>query len=68
MAKRANGSKLAWGLVLIALALIIFLSNMNVHVWDIIARLWPIVLIIWGGWKLYYGLKERREELEKAQE
>ena len=68
MAKRANGSKLAWGLVLIALAVIIFLSNMNVYVWDLLARLWPIVLIIWGGWKLYYGLKERREELEKTQE
>ncbi len=68
MAKRTNGSKLAWGLVLIALALIIFLSNMNVYIWDLLARLWPIVLIIWGGWKLYYGLKERREELEKAQE
>ncbi len=68
MAKRANGGKLAWGLVLIALAVIIFLSNMNVYVWDLLARLWPIVLIIWGGWKLYYGLKERREELEKTQE
>lgn len=68
MAKRANGGKLAWGLILIALALIIFLSNLNVNVWDFIARLWPIILILWGGWKLYYGLKERREELEKAQE
>jgi hypothetical protein len=68
MAKHANGGKLAWGLILIALAVIIFLSNLNVSVWDFIARLWPIVLIIWGGWKLYYGLKERREELEKAQE
>jgi hypothetical protein len=68
MAKQANGGKLAWGLILIALAMIIFLSNLNVDVWDFIARLWPIVLIFWGGWKLYYGLKERREELEKAQE
>jgi hypothetical protein len=68
MAKRANGGKLAWGLVLIGLAVIIFLSNLNVYVWDILARLWPIVLIIWGAWKLYYGLKERQEELEKAQE
>jgi hypothetical protein len=68
MAKRANGGRLAWGLVLIALALIIFLGNMNVNVWDALARLWPIVLIIWGAWKLYYGLKERQEELEKAQE
>jgi hypothetical protein len=68
MATRANGGKLAWGLVLIALAVIIFLSNLNVNIWDIIARLWPIILIIWGAWKLYYGLKERQEELEKAQE
>ena len=64
MAKRTNGGKLAWGLVLIALAL----SNMNVYVWDFLARLWPVVLIFWGGWKLYYGLKERQEELDKAQE
>ena len=68
MAKRANGGKLAWGLVLIALAFIIFLSNLNVNVWDAIARLWPIILILWGSWKLYYGLKERQEELDKAQE
>jgi hypothetical protein len=68
MAKTRNGSKLAWGLVLIALALIIFLSNLNVSVWDFLARIWPVVLILWGGWKLYYGLKERREELEKIQE
>ncbi len=63
-----NGGKLAWGLVLIALAVIIFLSNLDVSVWDFLARIWPVVLILWGGWKLYYGLKERREELEKIQE
>lgn len=68
MTKRGNGGKLAWGLVLICLAMLIFLDNLNVNVWDFIARMWPIVLILWGGWKLYYGLKERREELEKAQE
>lgn len=68
MTIRRNGGKLAWGLVLIALAVIIFLSNLDVSVWDFIARIWPVVLILWGGWKLYYGLKERREELEKIQE
>jgi hypothetical protein len=68
MTIRRNGSKLAWGLVLIALAVIIFLSNLDVSVWDFIARIWPVVLILWGGWKLYYGLQERREELEKTQE
>ena len=68
MAKQTNGGKLAWGLVLIGLALIIFLSNLNVSVWNALARLWPIVLIIWGAWKLYFGLKERRAEIEKIQD
>lgn len=68
MAKSANGSKLAWGMVLIIIAVIWFLIVIDIPVWDFIARLWPIILILWGGWKLYYGLKERREELEKAQE
>jgi len=68
MAKQTNGGKLAWGLVLIGLALIIFLSNLNISVWNALARLWPVVLIIWGAWKLYFGLKERQEELEKNQD
>jgi hypothetical protein len=68
MAKSANGGKLAWGLILIALAVIIFLHNIDVYVWDFLARMWPVILIIWGAWKLYFGLKERQEELEKAQE
>ena len=68
MAKQNNGGKLAWGLVLIGLALIIFLSNLNISVWNALARLWPVVLIIWGAWKLYFGLKERQEELEKNQD
>lgn len=68
MEKRSNGGKLAWGVILIALAVIIFLSNMNVYVWDILARLWPVILIVWGAWKLYFGLKERQEELEKTRE
>jgi len=68
MDKRRNGGKLGWGIVLIALALIIFLSNLDVSVWDALARLWPIVLIVWGAWKLYFGIKERQEELEKTQD
>ncbi|MDH4257633.1 MAG: DUF5668 domain-containing protein [Candidatus Aminicenantes bacterium] len=65
MEKRRNGGKLGWGIVLIVLALIIFLSNLDVSVWGALARLWPIVLIVWGAWKLYFGIKERQEELEK---
>jgi hypothetical protein len=31
-------------------------------VWEFFARLWPLILIAWGAWKLYYGLKEKQEE------
>jgi hypothetical protein len=55
-------SALAWGITLIVLGLIFILDNLNVDVWDSLARLWPLVLIVWGAWKLYFGLKERKEK------
>ncbi len=61
MAKQQRDA-LAWGIILIVVGLIFFLHNFDIHVWDILARLWPVALIIWGAWKLYFGLKERREE------
>jgi len=60
MAKRQR-SALAWGIILIVLGFIFILDNLNVDVWDNLARLWPLALIIWGAWKLYFGLKERKE-------
>jgi len=68
MAARNNGSRLAWGIILIAIALLIFLDNMDVSVWGAVARLWPVILILWGAWKLYHGMKEHREEQERRQE
>ena len=53
---------LAWGLILIGIGSILLLQNVHFHIWDTIARLWPLVLIVWGGWKLYFGLKEREEK------
>jgi LiaF transmembrane domain len=61
MAKRQR-SALAWGIILIVIGLIFILDNLGLDVWDSLARLWPLVLIIWGAWKLYFGLKERKEE------
>jgi 4-amino-4-deoxy-L-arabinose transferase-like glycosyltransferase len=68
MTIRKRKDPLVWGIILIALGFIIFLSNMNVSIWDTLARLWPIVLILWGAWKFYYGLKEHREEVENIQD
>jgi membrane protein DedA with SNARE-associated domain len=61
MAKRQR-SALAWGIILIVLGLIFILDNLDVDVWDSLARLWPLALIVWGAWKLYFGLKERKEK------
>ncbi len=62
MAKNRRKDALVWGIILIVIGLIFFLENYDINVWDSVARLWPIVLIVWGAWKLYYGLKERKEE------
>lgn len=62
MAKHRRKDPLAWGLILVVIGLIFFLDNLDFDIWDFIARLWPLALIVWGVWKLYFGLKERKEE------
>jgi hypothetical protein len=61
MAKKQRDA-LAWGIILIVIGLIFLLDRLDVDIWEGVARLWPVALIIWGGWKLYFGLKERKEE------
>jgi hypothetical protein len=65
MARHRRKDALAWGLILIVLGIIFLLANIGVtrwDVWEFIVRLWPLALIIWGAWKLYFGIKERKEE------
>jgi hypothetical protein len=63
MAKKYRRKEpLAWGIILIAIGLIFLLANINLNVWDFIARLWPVILIAWGAWKLYFGIKESQEK------
>jgi len=65
MAKNRRKDALAWGMILIAIGIIILLGNIGItrwNVWEFIARLWPLILIIWGAWKLYFGIKESRKE------
>jgi len=62
MAKYRRREPLAWGIILIVIGLIFLLANIDVDVWDFIARLWPVVLIVWGAWKFYFGIKESLEK------
>ncbi len=62
MARNRRKDALVWGIILIIIGLVFFLENYDIDVWDSVARLWPVALIVWGAWKLYYGLKERKEE------
>ena len=65
MARQKRKDPLAWGIIMIVIGVVILLSNIHITGWDfweIFARLWPVILILWGLWKLYYGIKEKTEE------
>jgi putative Mn2+ efflux pump MntP len=62
MARQKRKDPLVWGLILIAIGLVFLLENWDFDIWDAVARLWPVILIVWGCWKLYYGLKEKTEK------
>ncbi len=62
MAKYKQRDALAWGIILVFIGLIFLLYNIDVKVWDYLARLWPLILIVWGLWKLYFGVKESKEK------
>lgn len=62
MAQQRNRDVLAWGIILIVIGVILLISNLDVDIWDYAARLWPLILIFWGGWKLYFALQEKKEK------
>ena len=68
MKKQMRKDPLVWGIILIFFGLVFVLQNLDVNIWGILARLWPVILILWGGWKLYFGIKERQEEIEAKQD
>jgi LiaF transmembrane domain len=61
MTRQARRDTLVWGFLLIVIGFVFLLDTLNVEVWDSVARLWPLILIVWGGWKLYFGIKEKNE-------
>lgn len=62
MPKRYKKENLAWGIILILIGIVFLLDNININIWNAFARLWPVVIIGWGVWKLYFGIKEYKEK------
>jgi len=62
MAKKGRKDPLIWGIILIIIGLVFILHNFDVDIWSFIARLWRLVLIIWGAWILYIGIKESQDK------
>lgn len=67
MAKK-NRDALAWGIILVVIGAILLFGNLDLDIWNYVARLWPLILIFWGGWKLYYGLQERNRKTGAEQD
>ncbi|NOR11645.1 MAG: hypothetical protein GQ545_00130 [Candidatus Aminicenantes bacterium] len=65
MAKEKRKDLLIWGVLLVTLGVLFLLK---VNIWYVLAHFWPVILIIWGANKLYYGLKERQEKEEQQSE
>ncbi|MGA2361947.1 MAG: DUF5668 domain-containing protein [Candidatus Aminicenantales bacterium] len=62
MASQKHRDSRIWGIILIVIGGIFLLETMHVRIWHYVWRLWPVVFIVWGANKLYYGLKERGKE------
>ncbi len=63
----ANGKRkdsLIWGVILVVIGLLFLLDSLdvNIDVWHELANFWPVILILWGAWKLYLGIKEAGTE------
>ncbi len=63
MTVRSRSGALTAGLILMSIGLIFFLQNMYEHfsAWRLIARYWPVILIIIGLRKLYDYLTWRED-------
>lgn len=66
MANNRRKDALAWGIILIVIGFVFFLDSLDIKVWDAVARLWPLALIVWGAWKMYFGLKEKKKDAKPA--
>jgi hypothetical protein len=66
MATQKHRDTLIWGIILIVVGGIFLLETLHVRVWHYVWRLWPVIFIVWGASKVYYGIKEREKKDEPA--
>ena len=64
MAINGKREPLAWGIILIVIGALFLFNNLDIGIWDIVPACGRLILILWGAWKLYFGLKERQERSE----
>lgn len=64
MTRNGKREPLAWGIILIVIGALFLFHNLDIGIWELVARLWPLILILWGAWKLYFGLKDKQEQSE----
>jgi len=66
MARQRHRDSLAWGVILIVIGGIFLLETFHVRVWHYVWRLWPMIFVVWGASKIYYGIKERDKKDEPS--
>ncbi len=63
MSKKASADVLVFGFALLALGTVFLLENFGVelHMWGLVAKWWPLILILFGALKIKRALQERSE-------
>ncbi|MEW6364000.1 MAG: DUF5668 domain-containing protein [Acidobacteriota bacterium] len=63
MSKKASADVLVFGLALLALGTVFLLENFGVelHLLSVVAKWWPLILILFGALKIKRALQERSE-------
>jgi len=61
MAKKYRDS-LIWGFILIVIGVVFLLEQFDIDAWDTLWRLWPLILVVWGAMKIYFGLRDKAEK------
>jgi len=60
MSNQHRKDPLVWGLILIVIGALFLLERFDIGAWDTLWRLWPVILIVWGGLKVYNALREKK--------
>lgn len=68
MSKKRSADSLVFGLILLAMGTVFLLDNFgfDIEIWKLIAKYWPVILIVFGALKIRRALAQRMESNEGA--